>query len=131
MQAPERRVPSFIVLQRNPRLILLGLLGERREIKPYTEYFDGDRRMDAAVFRPLDGFWHVLNSSNNQLRSARWGLASDKRVTGDFDGDGRDDFAIYRDSLWAVIESSNNQPPLRELGFKQRPGCSGRLRREN
>ncbi len=72
--------------------------------------FDGDRRMDAAIYRPSDSFWYVLNSSNSQTRTARWGFASDKRVTGDFDGDSKTDFAFYRDGLWAFIESSNNQP---------------------
>lgn len=71
--------------------------------------FDGDGRFDPAVFRPSDGVWYILQSSNSQPRYVRWGLATDKRVPGDFDGDGKTDCAIYRDGLWAVIESSNNQ----------------------
>jgi len=73
----------------------------------------------------LDGFWHVLNSSNNQLRSVRWGAASDQRVAGDFDGDGRTDVAIYRNGLWAVIESSNNQPRYVNWGLSSDRAVAG------
>jgi len=79
--------------------------------------FDGDGRMDAAVFRPSDGIWYIQQSSNAQVRYERWGLASDKRVAGDFDGDGKTDLAIYRDGLWAVLQSSNNQPRYERWGL--------------
>ena len=79
--------------------------------------FDGDGRMDAAVFRPSDGVWYILQSSNNQPHYERWGLASDKRVSGDFDGDGKTDLAVYRDGLWAILQSSNNQPRYAHWGL--------------
>jgi uncharacterized delta-60 repeat protein len=79
--------------------------------------YDGDGRMDAAVFRPSDGIWHIRQSSNNQPRYERWGLATDKRVAGDFDGDGKTDLAVYRDGLWAVLQSSNNQPRYEYWGL--------------
>jgi uncharacterized delta-60 repeat protein len=76
---------------------------------PLRTDFDGDGRVDATVFRPSDGVWYILQSSNNQPRFAHWGLASDKRISGDFDGDGKTDLAVYRNGLWAVLQSSNNQ----------------------
>jgi len=82
--------------------------------------FDGDGRMDAAVFRPSDGIWYILQSSQAlqfQPRYERWGLASDKRVSGDFDGDGKTDLAVYRDGLWVVLQSSNNQPRYEHWGL--------------
>jgi len=79
--------------------------------------YDGDGRMDAAVFRPSDGIWYIRQSSNNQPRYERWGLATDKRVAGDFDGDGKTDLAVYRDGLWAVLQSSNNQPRYEYWGL--------------
>ncbi len=71
--------------------------------------FDGDGKSDAAVFRPSNGVWYVLQSANNQPSYTQWGIATDKRVSGDFDGDGKTDFTVYRDGVWYVLQSSNNQ----------------------
>jgi uncharacterized delta-60 repeat protein len=79
--------------------------------------FDGDGRLDASVFRPSDGVWYILQSSNSQPRYAYSGVASDKRVSGDFDGDGKTDLAIFHEGLWAVLQSSNNQDLYRWWGL--------------
>jgi CSLREA domain-containing protein len=84
--------------------------------EPVRGDFDGDGRLDAAVFRPSDGNWYIRQSSNNTLRVARWGAASDRRVSGDFDGDGRTDLAVFRDGLWAILQSSNNQQRYQNWG---------------
>jgi uncharacterized delta-60 repeat protein len=78
--------------------------------------FDGDGKLDAAVFRASNGIWYVRQSSNNQARYAQWGAATDKRVSGDFDGDGKTDMAIFRDGLWAILQSSNNGQRYERFG---------------
>ncbi|MDQ2747172.1 MAG: FG-GAP-like repeat-containing protein [Acidobacteriota bacterium] len=78
--------------------------------------FDGDGKLDAAVFRPSNGVWYIRQSSDNQARYESWGTATDKRVSGDFDGDGKTDLAIYRDGLWAIRQSSNNQAHYEQFG---------------
>ena len=73
--------------------------------------FDGDGRLDAAVFRSSNQIWYIRQSSNGTLRSESWGLASDKKVSGDFDGDGRTDLAVFRPSsgIWYLRQSSDGQ----------------------
>jgi hypothetical protein len=59
--------------------------------------FTGDGCADLTVFNQVVGSWFVQGGS-----SATWGLAGDKLVPGDYDADGRSDFAIFRDGLWYI-----------------------------
>ncbi len=72
--------------------------------------FDGDGKTDVSVFRPGTSDWHILQSSNNSLRSQNWGLSSDRIVPADYDGDRRTDIAVFRPSTgaWFVYRSSDN-----------------------
>ena len=78
--------------------------------------FDGDGRMDATVFRASDGVWYVLQSSNAQARFQHWGLSSDRLVAGDYDGDGRADFAVWRAGVYYILQSSNSQVAYQYFG---------------
>jgi hypothetical protein len=88
------------------RTIYWGTAGDR----PVRGDFDGDGRQDAAVFRPSDRVWYILQSSDNQPIYAHWGLSGDKLVPADYDGDGKTDLAVFRDGTWYVHQSSDNQP---------------------
>ena len=57
--------------------------------------FDGDLRSDRSVFRPSDGNWYIDRSTNG-FSSAHWGIATDKPVPADYDGDGKADVAVWR-----------------------------------
>ena len=70
--------------------------------------FDNDRRADIAVFRPSNGVWYIANSRNNSFNSVQFGLAGDKPVSADFDGDNKTDVAVYRNGIWYCLTSSNN-----------------------
>jgi hypothetical protein len=86
---------------------------------PVRGDFDGDGKMDAAVFRSSDLNWYILKSSNLQLQVQQWGFATDKRIEGDFDGDGKTDFAVFRpsDTFWYILQSSNGQADIRHWGL--------------
>jgi len=42
--------------------------------------------------------WHYRLSSTNLQYQVRWGQAGDIPTPGDFDGDGKTDFAVWRPS---------------------------------
>lgn len=80
--------------------------------------FDGDGFGDIAVYRPSQGTWFILNSSDNSVVFKQFGLSGDIPIDGDFDGDGRNDYAIYRPSqgLWFVEKSSDGSNFARQFG---------------
>jgi hypothetical protein len=72
--------------------------------------FDGDGKTDVSVFRPENGVWYILNSSNWLVSYVQFGLAGDIPTPGDYDGDGRTDPAVYRPSqgIWHLLTKANN-----------------------
>jgi hypothetical protein len=60
------------------------------------------------VCRPSNGAWYVLRSSDGGFNIAPFGLSGDKPVPGDFDGDGKSDFVIFRPSegVWYIFGST-------------------------
>jgi hypothetical protein len=72
---------------------------------------------DLAVWRPSSGYWYVMGVTQQQ-----WGSDSlhDKPVPGDYDGDGKTDFAVYRPTtgagIWCVVKSSTGADEYYNFG---------------
>jgi murein DD-endopeptidase MepM/ murein hydrolase activator NlpD len=73
--------------------------------------FDGDGKTEVGVFRPSNGGWYNLLSSNGNASSQAFGLSTDQLAPADYDGDGRTDLGVYRGSAgtWYLQRS--------QLGF--------------
>ncbi len=75
--------------------------------KPLYGDFDGDGKLDAAIFRPSTATWYIRQSSNGQLLQATFGTSTDIPVPADYDGDGKANIAIFRPSTGYWYTSQN------------------------
>lgn len=62
---------------------------------------------DLAVWRLSTGTWYVVG---DVITQQTWGVSTDKPAPGDYDGDGKTDFCVYRPSetKWYIILSGTN-----------------------
>ncbi|MFB3884287.1 MAG: FG-GAP repeat domain-containing protein [Thermodesulfobacteriota bacterium] len=81
---------------------------------PVPGDYDGDGKTDLAVWRPGDGYWRILRSSDQGVIQTNWGTGSmnDIPAPGDYNGDKKTDLAVYRfsDGNWYIYPSGGNPP---------------------
>ena len=84
-------------------------LSEQAAISRPPFDYDGDGKTDISIFRPAQGEWWYLRSSNGSNFAAQFGSATDKIVPADYTGDGKTDFAFFRPSSgqWFILRSED------------------------
>jgi hypothetical protein len=88
--------------------------------------FDGDGKMDLAVFRKSTGQWLIKGSRDAAVTAKVWGVTTDIPVPGDYDGDGKTDIAVWRgaESNWYILfsgRSSDGQTETISWGTSRAP----------
>ena len=83
---------AVITSVNNPAGEIRGRLTQHSNVSD----FNGDGINDFAFFRPMSSGWHVANTDGTTTQT--FGDPSDQPISGDYDGDGRTDIAVYSKS---------------------------------
>lgn len=87
--------------------------------RPTNFDFDGDSWADFAVtrFEDTNFNWYAVNNPLYRVVvNTQWGLAEDKFVPADYDGDRKTDVAVFRNGMWLIMRSSNQSISAVQFG---------------
>jgi hypothetical protein len=102
---PTSNSAFFYILQSQTNTVRVAEFGRIGDDPSVVADYDGDNRADPAVYRnPSPGgqsYFYYLGSLNNptgNITYIPWGTNGDYPAPGDYDGDGRGDFVVQRNS---------------------------------
>lgn len=117
---------GFLILQSSDFTIRFEQFGTTGDDPRVAYDYDGDGRCDPAVFRTSNDTWYYMPSANNPTRAVaavRWGTTFAN--PGDFDGDGRGDFADQQGGNWWILRSSDSGVQIVTIGTSGAFGVPG------
>ncbi len=107
---------AFYILESSTNTLRISRFGQTGDDPTMVGDWDGDGKADPAVFRNSVGgaesyFYYrgSLSNPSGNVTYLRWGQSGDRAVRGDYDGDGKQDVAVFRPSTltWYIRNSAN------------------------
>lgn len=115
----------FYIIQSSDSTFRFEQFGQTGDEPDVAGDWDGDAKADPAVYRMSapggQSFFYFRGSLDNPgggITFLPWGTSGDRGLRGDFDGDGKQDAAIFRatDRRWYVLQTSTGALSVRAWG---------------
>ena len=79
---------------------------------------DGNKMVTRGIWRDSNGSWYIWLSVANSQQVVPLGTSGDIPTPDDYDGDGKDDFAIYRGAgQWWINNSGSGSTSVANFGL--------------